>query len=76
LYDISKDPGETTDVASAHPEVVERLRKSYDAWWASVLPLMVNEDLPRVFANDQPLAIRYEKQLKAQGIPEWSPEDL
>ncbi|MDF7823865.1 arylsulfatase [Pontiellaceae bacterium B12227] len=76
LYDISNDPGETRDVASSHPEVVEMLRKSYDKWWASVLPLMVNEGLPRVKPEDQPLAIRYNKQLKEEGIPEWSPPEL
>jgi arylsulfatase A-like enzyme len=74
LYDVAADPGETKDVASAHPEVVERLRKSYDRWWESTLPLMVNEGLPRVFSADQPLAKRYEKQLKEQGIPEWGPQ--
>ena len=26
-FDLAKDPGETTDVATAHPEVVTRLRK-------------------------------------------------
>jgi arylsulfatase A len=26
LYDLSRDPGESTDVAAAHPEVVARLR--------------------------------------------------
>ncbi|MDF7806335.1 arylsulfatase [Pontiellaceae bacterium B12219] len=76
LYDISTDPGETRNVASAHPEVVEKLRKAYDQWWASVLPLMVNEDLPRVAPDDQPLAVRYNHQLKEIGIPDWAPEDL
>jgi len=73
LYDISNDPGETKDVVSSHPEVVEQLRKSYDRWWASTLPLMVNEGLPRVAPDDQPLPLRYNKQLKEQGIPDWIP---
>jgi arylsulfatase len=76
LYDISTDPGEKKDVALAHPEVVDQLRKSYGKWWASVLPLMVNEGLPRVAPEDQPLAIRYNKQLAGQGIPDWAPENL
>ncbi len=76
LYDISNDPSETTDVAAAHPEVVEKLRKSFDQWWTSVLPLMVNEDLPKVDPEDQPLAIRYNQQLKEKGIPEWAPAEL
>lgn len=75
LYDISKDPSETIDVAGKHPEVIADLRKSYDQWWISVLPLMVNEDMPKVGAKEQPLAIRYEKQLKAKGIPAWAPEN-
>lgn len=73
LYDISADPGETTDVASSYPEVIDQLRQSYDKWWKSVLPLMVNEGLPKVSPADQPLAIRYHKQLKEEGIPKWSP---
>ncbi len=69
LYDISADPGEKEDVAAAHPEVVDQLRKSYDKWWDSAVPLMVNEGLPKV--KDHPLHLRYEKQLKEKGIPEW-----
>ncbi len=71
LYDISNDPGETKDVSGSHPEVVAGLRKSYDAWWASALPLMVNEGLPNV--KEHPLHIRYEQQKKEKGIPEWAP---
>jgi arylsulfatase len=74
LYDISKDPFETTNVAGEHADVITKLRQSYDQWWESVLPLMVNEDLPSVSQKNQPLAIRYYKQLKEKGIPEWAPE--
>lgn len=76
LYDIANDPGETTNVSEAHPEVVQRLRKSFDAWWQSTLPLMVNEGLPKVPAKEQPLAIRYHKQLQEKGIPDWAPDAL
>ncbi len=76
LYNISKDPGETTDVAKSHPDVVKELRKAYDQWWESTLPLMVNEGLKRVAPEDQPFAKLYEKQLKEKGIPAWKPENL
>lgn len=36
LYDIRKDPGERTDLAAQHPEVVEHLRSLYDRWWEHV----------------------------------------
>nr|MDQ3330019.1 sulfatase-like hydrolase/transferase [Planctomycetota bacterium] len=32
LYDISADRTETTDVAVQHPDIVERLAASYEAW--------------------------------------------
>jgi len=73
LYHIPTDPGETTDVAAEHPKVVERLRRAYDTWWESAVPLMVNEGLPRVRREEQPLALRYEKQLAETGIPNWAP---
>ncbi|MGJ8676711.1 MAG: arylsulfatase [Akkermansiaceae bacterium] len=74
LYDISADPGQTQDVAAQYPEVIDQLRKSYDQWWESALPLMVNEGLPKVEVH--PFAIRYNKQLEEKGIPEWAPEAL
>ena len=76
LYDISKDPGEKKDVSAQHPAVVQRLQKSYDAWWQSTLPFMINEDLPKVRAEDQPFTKRYAKQLKENGIQDWAPEKL
>ncbi len=36
LYDMRADPGQKKDVAGQHPQVVARLRKAYEAWWASV----------------------------------------
>ena len=74
LFDILKDPSEKKDVASAHPELVQKLRKDYDVWWDSTLPLLVNEGLPKV--KKHPLHIKYEKQLETTGIPEWAPEAI
>jgi len=42
LYDIGADPGQKTDVAAQHPEVVGRMRAHYEEWWARVAP-RVNE---------------------------------
>ena len=74
LFDISKDPGEKKDIAKEHPEVVQKLQKAYDQWWESTLPLMVNEDLPKIKAQNQPFNVLYEKQLKEKGIPHWAPD--
>jgi hypothetical protein len=39
LYDMRKDPRETTNVASDHPDVVANMRKHYDAFVAT-LPIL------------------------------------
>ncbi len=36
LYDLTRDPKQTTDIAADHPQVVERLRSAYEAFWADV----------------------------------------
>ena len=33
LYDIRKDPGQETDLASENKDVVQQLRKAYEGWW-------------------------------------------
>lgn len=76
LYNISNDPQEKNNVASQNPEVIYELQNSFDLWWESALPLMVNEGLPKVKREDMPLAKRYNKQLKEQGIPNWQPEEF
>lgn len=43
LYDLQQDPGETTNVAAKHPDVVARLQAAYDLWWEQVLPCLENE---------------------------------
>ncbi|MEQ1824372.1 MAG: arylsulfatase [Pirellula sp.] len=74
LYDIQKDPFETTNVIDEHPDVVAELRKSYDAWWEGARPMMVNEKTP--LSPEHPQAIRYQKQISERGIPNWVPPSL
>jgi arylsulfatase B len=38
LYDMTSDPGQKTDIATSHPEVVKKLRDEYEAWWKHVSP--------------------------------------
>ena len=65
-----------TDVSLEFPNVIEQLRKSYDAWWDKTVPLMVNEGLTDQRGQDSyPLAVRYHQQLAKGGIPEWIPKE-
>lgn len=43
LYDIDQDPGQESNVASGHPEVVNRLRQFYEEWWEELLPTFSND---------------------------------
>lgn len=74
LYDISADPFEKNDVAAENPDVIRKLRARYDQWWSKTVPLMVNEDAP--YSKFHPQDVRYEKQLKEKGIPDWVPFKL
>jgi len=38
LFDVAADPGQATDVASEHLDVVADLRQAYEGWWASLEP--------------------------------------
>lgn len=40
LYDIEKDPKQTSDVAGDHLGVVSDLRIAYNTWWDSLLPVL------------------------------------
>jgi len=38
LYDVAADPGETKDIAAEYPEVVEKMKRQYEAWFDDVWP--------------------------------------
>jgi arylsulfatase A-like enzyme len=41
LYDVKKDPGCTTDLASSENEKASAMASAYEAWWDDVFPVMV-----------------------------------
>lgn len=45
LYDLKADPGEKHNIAAEHPEVVKEMEQAYDAWWKSVVPLTLENQL-------------------------------
>ena len=51
LYDILADPGQVHDVSAERPDVVERLRAEYEAWWA-VVGERFDEYVPIVIGTD------------------------
>ena len=51
LYDMEADPGQKTDVAAQHPEVVKAHLAFYNQWWKGALPNLVNEKALRSVPN-------------------------
>ena len=74
LYDMEKDPGQTTNIFDDHPEVVKQMREVYDSWWQETRPLMVNESAP--MSPVRPFHVLFEKQMKTGGIPDWQAPEL
>ncbi len=60
LYDLSKDPGQKTDISANHPDLVKQMEMAYDRWWDSVTPDLVNEDVVPIAEN--PFKTRFIKQ--------------
>ncbi|MBL9092011.1 MAG: sulfatase-like hydrolase/transferase [Planctomycetaceae bacterium] len=44
LYDLEADPGEATNVAADHPDVLKKLTSAYDLWWAEVVPATLENE--------------------------------
>jgi arylsulfatase A-like enzyme len=60
LYDIAKDPGESSDIAARHPEIVATMLKQYDRWYEDVTKnpgLSRPAPLPHV-GHDQQKSVR------------------
>ncbi|MEO0414002.1 MAG: arylsulfatase [Verrucomicrobiota bacterium] len=51
LYDIEKDPKQEKNIAADHPEVVARLTKFYNEWWAEIEPTF-GEPARIIIGND------------------------
>ena len=64
LFDVQKDPGETSDLTDENPQVVNELDAAYDNWWKSLPLLLVNENAVAPQVN--PFKAIYEKQFGDQ----------
>ena len=74
LFDLQADPGQKINVVEDYPEVVEKMQKAYDKWWAETVPLMVNEKAE--FDGPHPYIDAYNKQKSSGGIPKWVRPEL
>ncbi len=74
LYDVMKDPGETTNIILENPDIVKQMQLVYDEWWTNIQPFLVNEKAP--LSSDKPFWSAYEKQKEFTGIKNWVVSNL
>ena len=74
LFDMIKDPRQTTNIIEKNPEVAAKMRAAYSKFWTEARPLMVNESVP--MSPTRPFHVWYEQQMKAGGIPQWKEPEL
>ena len=60
LYDVAADPGESRNVAAAHPRIVAQLAAAQATWWRGVQGDLVNEDVDGPAEN--PFATAFRRQ--------------
>lgn len=74
LYDMEKDPAQTTNVISENEKIALQMKKAYDEFWKEARPLMVNEDVP--MSPTRPYHVLFNKQKEEGGIPQWKAPKL
>ncbi len=75
LYDLQADPGEKQNIADKHPDIVARLRQSYERWFDDVSATR-GYDPPRIFVgteHENPTILTRQDWRGAAG---WSNKDL
>ena len=66
IYDLKADPGEKTNIADQHKDVLAKLDKAYDAWWDDVLPCLENEQAYKTAPKANPFKEQYIKQFGSE----------
>ena len=71
LYDMSKDPGQTSNLADKHTKEFETLRGSYDAWWRSMKDIMKTDVAISIGSDAEPVVQLHchDWQSKSGGCP-------
>ena len=77
LYDIKADPGQENDVAAEYPEVYEKLRADYEAWWEDISPAFKRQARIVVGSSEEsPSRLSSHDWLTKQKVVPWNQESV
>jgi arylsulfatase A-like enzyme len=77
LYDYAADPLEMTNIAAAHPEVVARMRRDYEAWFKDVTGARDYSAPPRIWLGaPQQLEVTLSRQDWRGPAAGWTPQSI
>ncbi|MDR1964792.1 MAG: sulfatase-like hydrolase/transferase [Planctomycetaceae bacterium] len=54
LFDLEKDPHETTDIIKDHPEIAKKMKADFELWNASIDASFAGQDYPEKKLTDDP----------------------
>jgi len=72
LYNIDDDPGQTNNIAKAHPERFEKMRAWYEAWWAEISPTFPETTEIYVGQPGEPKALLTSHDWIGDAHPPWN----
>ena len=76
LYDMASDPGQSTDVAGQHPEVVGSLRGVYERWWDDIEPTFADTPRTVIGSEHQYMTRLVTRECLSSGLPAWGQSNV
>lgn len=73
LYDVSKDPGQQKNVAEEFPEIKQKLRQAYEAYWDTVSQNQQYERIVVGHPNQKIVELNcHDIRVEENGAPAWN----
>jgi arylsulfatase B len=76
LYDIASDPGQKSNVITAHPEKVATMRSFYDAWWAELEPTFSESAAITLGHPEHPVVNLTAHDWIQEELPPWNQQQI
>ncbi len=71
LYNTINDPGQKVNIANENPEIVAKMQKFYNNWWASIEPEFTHAKIPIGYSEHEPVDITVHDMHSTENIP-WN----